>query len=209
MAVALHSTKYFFSILQHAMVDQHGPRIRINNLVHQSLQDWLTIASNIAYQPVLLSQLVPAASTFIGATGASKEGMDGFWFPTSSALQPPPAPIIWCAPFPPSIQAALVSFTNPVGSISNSDLEVMALVTGANMVALQPNATTLTRLLCAIDKTPALAWSQWGSTSSLTAPAFLPHSLAQSAHHNNFTLSAVYNPDSSITLADFALAPST
>ncbi len=85
----------------------------------------------------------------------------------------------------------------------------MALVTGANMVAPQPNATTLTHLLCAIDKTPTLAWSQWGSTSSLTAPAFLPHSLAQSAHHNNFTLFAVYNPDSSITLADFALAPST
>ncbi len=202
MAMALHSTKYLFSILQHVLVDQHGPRIRINNLVRQSLRDWLAIANDVAAHPVPLSQLVPAAPTFIGATDASKAGMGGFWIPTYSESPPSLAPFIWRAHFPPAVQAALVSFTNPGGALSNSDLELAALVTGANMVTPRPTGEAPARLLCAVDNTPTLAWSQRGSTSSLTAPAFLLRSLAQSARQSNFTLSAVYTPGASNSLAD-------
>jgi hypothetical protein len=37
MAPALHSTCYLFSILQHVLVDQQSTRLRLNNLVRQSL----------------------------------------------------------------------------------------------------------------------------------------------------------------------------
>jgi hypothetical protein len=54
MAAALHSTQYLFSILQHVLVDQQGSRLRINQLVRQALQDWLTIAQDMAAHPVPL-----------------------------------------------------------------------------------------------------------------------------------------------------------
>jgi hypothetical protein len=52
MAAALKGARYLFSILQHALVDQNGPRIRVNALLRQSLQDWLQLASSIEEHPV-------------------------------------------------------------------------------------------------------------------------------------------------------------
>jgi hypothetical protein len=200
MVAALHSTKYLFSILQHVLVDQRGHRLRINQLVRQSLHDWLAIANSLALQPVSLISLVPTAPTLLGATDASQAGMGGFWAPTN--LHFTSQPIVWRAPFPPSLQRAVVSTSNPTGSITNSDLELAAIVTGASVTVPHPTATPAV-LLCATDNTLALAWSTKGSTSSNTTPAFLLPSLAQQACHRNFLLNTVYTPGLSNTLADF------
>jgi hypothetical protein len=46
MAMALHSAKYMFSILQHALVDQRGRRLRLNKLVSATIADWLQLAKD-------------------------------------------------------------------------------------------------------------------------------------------------------------------
>ena len=40
------------------------------------------------------------------------------------------APIVWRVPWPPEIRARLVTFNNPTGDITNSDLEMAAEVLG-------------------------------------------------------------------------------
>ncbi len=200
MAPALHSKKYLFSILHHVLVDQRGSRLRINNLVRRSLRDWLALATDVLDHPVPLAHLVPMPPTFLGATDASKAGMGGFWLPTT--LHPPCSPLVWRAPFSSNIQRALVSVTNPQGSVTNSDLELAALITGAS-IAARRSGVNPTVLQCAINNTPALAWTTRGSTSSITPPAFLLRHLAQVARQQNFALHAVYTPGLTNTLADF------
>jgi hypothetical protein len=200
MAAALHSTQYLFSILQHVLVDQQATRIRINQLVRQALRDWLTIAQDMATHPVPLAHLVPRAPTFLGATDASKSGMGGFWAPTM--IHPQCNPILWRAPFPMAIQRALATASNPTGPLTNSDLELAALVTGAQVAATYSN-TTPTTLVCATDNTPALAWTSKGSTSSIQAPAFLLRQLGQISRRYNVTLQPLFTPGVSNTIADF------
>jgi hypothetical protein len=170
MTTALHSAKHLFCILQHVLIDQPGPRIRLTNLVRQALQDWQQLATSTANFPVPLASLVPSAPTFLGATDASKAGMGGFWIPTTLHTAPPP---------PPShIAQQLASTTNPTGAVTNSDLELAALVTGSAIAATFPTPIR-PRLHCAVDNTPTLAWANKGSTSSTQAPAFLLRLLAQ------------------------------
>lgn len=201
MAAALHSTKHLFSILQHALVDQAGHRLRITPLIRRSLQDWVDIASTLAEHPMPLAALVPMAPTSVGATDASKQGMGGFWLPTTMRPDSHP-PMVWRAPFTPDIQARLVSTSNPTGSITNSDLELTALITGAHLAASLPSATRPS-LYCAVDNTPALAWTKRGSTSSIAPPAYLLRQLAQSCRQLDFTLYPLFTPGSSNLIADF------
>jgi hypothetical protein len=82
------------------------------------------------------------------------------------------APVLWRQPFPLSIQQNLVSFTNPTGTVTNSDLELAGVIAHQDVVAQQfdiRESTTAT--LC--DNTPAVFWSRKGSTTTLKAPAYL------------------------------------
>jgi len=77
MVPAIHSAKYHFSILQQALADQRGQRIRLSKLVHTVLADWLHVASALAATPAPITTLVPTAPMAIGATDACADGMGG------------------------------------------------------------------------------------------------------------------------------------
>jgi len=77
MVPAIHSSKYYFSILQNAMSDQQRPRIRLSKLVHSVLATWQAMARSITKQPAPLTMLVPTAPMAIGASDASGDGMVG------------------------------------------------------------------------------------------------------------------------------------
>jgi len=199
MATALYSAKHLFSILQHALADQPGPRIRLTPLLHQALADWDHLAATTATHPVPLASLVPIAPTFVGATDASKAGMGGFWLPTTINTRSTP-PIVWRAPFPTSISDRLASATNK-GHLTNSDLELAALVTGSAVAAATPSSTRHA-LFCAVDNTPALAWTAKGSTTSTGPPAFLLRQLAQLCRSLDYSLTPAFTPGLTNSLAD-------
>lgn len=49
------------------------------------------------------------------------------WVPTDKDLHVEThAPILWHEPFPPSVQVTLVSWDNPKGTVTNSNLELLA-----------------------------------------------------------------------------------
>jgi hypothetical protein len=55
----------------------------------------------------------------------------------------------------------------------------------------------------ATDNTPAHAWITRGSTSSISAPAFLLSLLASDSQHHNALLSTAHTPGKTNTIADF------
>lgn len=133
MAAALKGARYLFSILQHALVDQKGPRIRVKALLRQSLHDWLQLGSSVEEHPVPIATLVPQPPSILAATDASKQGMGGFYVPTS--IGPHITPTVWRSPFADDITTHLVSSNTAQGTLTNSNLELAAIITGAATIA--------------------------------------------------------------------------
>jgi hypothetical protein len=200
MVPAIHSAKYHFSILQQALAEERGQRIRLSKLVCTVLADWLHVASALAATPAPITTLVPTAPMAIGATDACADGMGGFWLSTD-LHQAPFRPTVWRAPFPAHIRHRLVSSINPTGDVSNSDLELAGYLLGHTV--LQTCSDQPTTVLCATDNTPTQAWVTRGSPTSNQAKAFLLHTLRRVCHAHNLSMVACFTPGWSNSLADF------
>jgi hypothetical protein len=172
---AFYGAHHLFSILQHAQQHPSRGRIRLTTLVKAVLRDWLHLAAVAVELPVPLHTLVPHAPSILAATDASKSGMGGFWL---TGTGPSTANYLWRQPFPAAIQERLITLNHPTGTLTNSDLELAAIITGAQLAnshygGQHPN------IVIDMDNTPALAWVSKGSTTSTAASAFLLHYLAQ------------------------------
>jgi hypothetical protein len=174
--------------------------LRLRPLTKAALADWGSLADSLATCPVPISSLVPTAPHYIGAVDASGFWIGGYWLPTSlGTLQ---APIVFRVPFPPDLAARLVSAANPTGDLTNSHFELAALVTGS--AVLTQHITTLhASLWCGSDNTPAIHWCQKGSTSSTRPTVHLLRWMAQIARDAPLSLSPMYVPGTSNTVADF------
>jgi hypothetical protein len=156
MALAIPGAQYLFSILQHVLVDQpNSTRLRLKLLVLQSLSDWRLLAKDLARCLTPIQSLVPNPPSFLGAVDASGEGLGGFWLPTPHGNKNI-RPILFRLAFPASIKSRLVTHENPAGDITNSDLELAALVVGSALLRHHaPGAHA--SLLCASDNTAAVS----------------------------------------------------
>jgi hypothetical protein len=200
IALALHSAKYLFSILQHQLVTATSRRFRIKTLTRQTLHEWARLIHNIRDHPIPIRTLVPHAPHYWAATDASLQGMGGFWLPATTA--PDTQPWLWRFPFPKTWQTRVVSQHNPMGDITNSDLELAAFIAGHatrhDHTLPLPHATTY----IATDNSPTQAWVHRGSTSTDKCPAFLLHLLAHVCRNTLSSVRAVFTPGTSNTLAD-------
>jgi len=143
MSLALPGTRGLFSSLQAALRSSDGKRLRLDKSFHDSLADFEWIRADLASRPTRLQEIVPTHPTIAGAHDASGVGAGGVWFPSSTAvtrrarivsLGPDgtklrhrlvaPQPTLWRCVFPQNIRDRLVSFKNPAGGITNSDLEL-------------------------------------------------------------------------------------
>lgn len=87
MAVALPGSRGLFSSLQFAFKPS-VQRIRLTKPVHDTLDDFRWIASQLDKRPTRIFELVPGDTYIIGSTDASGHGMGG----SSSFLRPKPQP---------------------------------------------------------------------------------------------------------------------
>jgi hypothetical protein len=114
--------------------------------------------------------------------------MGGVWFDESAV---PHAPILWRYAFPSPIQNAMVTSTNPNGTISISDLELAALVAQKDIFATPRHEVAERTLWIATDNRAALSWSDKGSATSTAARAYL---LRHSAlHQREYRYVATHN----------------
>jgi hypothetical protein len=103
--------------------------------------------------------------------------MGGVWFPATSSLATrPPAdstaessvargPILWRARYPNEIAKNLVSFKNPKGTTTNSDLELAAGLIQVDIAAHNYDICEHT-ITSGSDNTPTVSWQTKGSTTT-------------------------------------------
>ncbi len=201
MALAIHSAKYLFCILQQGLLQATHRRFRLTALIREALSDWITLLHALNDRPVPITTLVPHAPQYCAAVDASGKGMGGFWMPTT--LVQDTQPCAWRHPFSVLTQTRLVSIANPNGDINNSKLELAALLVGHQMQHHHIPPTPFSTTFIATDNMPAHSWVTKGSPTSDAIPAFLLRQLAYDCRASNAVVKTVFVPVSTNLIADF------
>lgn len=120
--------------------------------------------SQAKHIPTHLFELVRQEAAHVSSVDAAKNGAGVVWIPLEGDA------LVWRWRFPDAVQAEMVSFSNPKGTVTNSDLELVSTVAHDQILGQCRNIardTTLTFL----DNTPAISWREKGSTSCTAAKA--------------------------------------
>ena len=169
MATAIPGARGLFSTLQEALTHPLAKHIRLRRSVHDFLEDFRYLASELSLRPTRIAELVPQQPLCTGACDASGAGMGGVHF-----IQTPNGiiPTLWRAKFATNVTRDLVSFTNPQGTITNSDLELAASVVHADVLSQEADIREATTHN-AYDNTPTVYWQRKGSTTTSAPAAYL------------------------------------
>ena len=185
MALAIPGSRGLFSALQFRF-KADKTRIRLTRMVHDFLDDFRWLFQNLDQRPTRIYEVVPTEPQIVGATDASGLGMGGIFFvPTSTSTEDKPdyESYLWRVPFPDDIRACLVTFENPNGTITNSDLEMAATVGHNDVVAHKYNVAEIT-VQTGHDNVAALMWNRKGSTTTEGPAAYLLR--LQSLHQRHY-----------------------
>jgi hypothetical protein len=153
--------------------------ITSNSFLHECLRDFHTIIKIMCKRPTFCRELIPDTPDYVGYCDASKLGAGGVWMSGKKFLPP----TVWRLEFPPDIQSRVVSFSNPTGDITNSDLEMAGLL--AEFIVLEhiaPLKFAHTAAWC--DNTPTVSWANKMSSSKSMVAARLVRALAVRLHTN-------------------------
>ena len=166
VSVAVPGSAGLFCALQLALTKSKGNRVRINRSLRAHVDAFANLAASLCHRPTHLAEIIPQAPSYFGATDAAKAGMGGVFFDHTHQ------PYLWRLPFPPDIQADIVSTNNPAGSITNSDLEHCGLL-GQVSVQADHFPVTYATIYNLSDNTPAVSRVRKGAVSSDGAAAHL------------------------------------
>jgi len=175
MMVAIPGAEGLFSHLQAALVSSKGDRVRVTKSARDELSDWRWLASDISTRPTSIAEVVRKPTSIVQAVDAAKPGMGGVAF---DLFRPDDGePLLWREPFPQEVQDRVVSWGNPHGNVTNSDLEQAAVNAGHDVVAQHVDVRHRT-VGTASDNTPTVYWTLKGSVSWDAAVAYLLRLLA-------------------------------
>jgi hypothetical protein len=113
------------------------------------------------------------------------------------------APIVWQYELPADITARLVTHKNPNGTITNSDLELLATIVHKDVLAHAFDIRERT-VATGTDNTPALAWQGKGSTSTTGPVAYLLRLQALHQRYHRYRAEHFYIPGPVNVMADDA-----
>jgi hypothetical protein len=202
MVLALPERKGIFNVLQQVLKvrSDGGRRLRLTAEVHTILKDFGDLATDLRERPTRIAELIPSTipATLV-AQDAAGPGMGGAHFvPLSDgSIQP----ILWRSQFPLDVQRRIISFDNPVGTITNSDLELAASVTQHDVLTSNEDAQEVT-IHNFSDNTPTVFWQRKGSVSSSGPAAKLLRLQAVHQRRHIYVPAYDYLPGSANVMAD-------
>jgi hypothetical protein len=173
MVLAIPGGRGLFSQLQTVLTTVEMPhpsdRLCLSTAIHDQLNDIRWISSDLGTQPTRWAEAVDSSPTFLGMVDACGVGMGGTWISPNPKLNP----LLWCEPFSPTISAQLMSSSNKMGTLTNSDLEQTALVCHADVLASKYDVrehtiSTLSDNTAAVPRTTRLYY--YVGSSSLPVP---------------------------------------
>ena len=125
----------------------------------QAMKDWGQLIKEASKEPTHVKELVAGDAAYKGTLDASGEGAGGVWLPGTKAL----APVVWRVKWPQDVRDALITWDNPNGKITNSDLEMAAELLGwlvlESLVPLRHEHVGL----CS-DNSATVAWQMRGAS---------------------------------------------
>lgn len=195
MTLAVPGLRGMFSLLQEAFRHEDKRRIRLSTALHDFLDDIRMIAQSLSTRPTRIAELFPSDPAVIQATDAAASGMGGVLF------RPNSPPLLWRSQFPQHITNSVISWENPKGSLTNSDLELAGTLAGLDVATRhfdlrEQTISTLT------DNTPALAWQQKGSTTTTGCAAYLLRLRALHQRHHRYVGRFSHIPGKANVMAD-------
>jgi hypothetical protein len=197
MVLAIPGGRGLFSVLQTGFKHSDRHRIRIDCHLRAQLDDFEALVHDLHSRPTRLAEIVPDIPSGIGACDAAAAGMGGVWF------IPGAPPLLWRAPFPMSIQRRLVTFDNPTGDLTNSDLELAGIIAHKDVLVQHVDARERTfSILC--DNTPAVSRSRKGSVTSRSAAAYLLRLSSLHQRHHRYFVQHDHIAGSANSMADDA-----
>jgi len=170
MSIGIPGSRGLFSLLQNEVKYADKGRIRLTPGMIDQIADFEHLANSLAERPTSLAELVPDHPVAIGPHDASGQGMGGVWLPAISNSNL--GPTLWRARFPAEISSNLVSWENPTGTITNSDLELAGCIAHQDVLLQTVNCAGRTVLPLG-DNTPSVSWHLKGSTSTTGPAAYL------------------------------------
>lgn len=191
MSLALPGSRGLFSSLQVALRTRENTRLRLHHGFHAALDDFRWLHTDLGHRPTRLQELVPATPSLVGAHDASGRGAGGVWLP-SLTVTPRSArvrtlgsnglvrrhrlrdrhPIVWRTTVPRNVQSRLVTFANPAGDVTNSDLELGGSLFQQEAATQCYDIRERTTKDCT-DNLATMYWTRKGSTTSVGPPAHL------------------------------------
>ena len=177
-AIGIPAGKGLFSPIYHAMRNDPA-QIKITKQLKQALLDWCMLIHRLTIRPTMVLELIPGTPWYVCYVDASGSGVGGVWLCGTKQLKP----YVWRMQWPDDITKRLVSFSNPKGDITNSDLE-MAGVLLAWLVLEQLAPISLQHSTVGIfcDNTPAVSWSNRLQSSKSIVAGHLLRVLALRQH---------------------------
>jgi hypothetical protein len=185
------------SVLIHARDPKPNDRLRLSQPVHNQLNDFRWLANELWARPTRWAKIVDSAPTFLGTVDASGIGMGGTWIPINPSI----APLLWRHPFKQSLQDSLVSSDNRSGTITNSDLEQLALVCHPDILASCHDIRKNT--ICALsDNNAAVSRERRGSTLVNAPSAYLCRIASIHQQTHRYRINVDYLPGPLNVMAD-------
>jgi hypothetical protein len=117
--------------------------------------DLAHMVEDLAHRPTHVKELVPGDDHYTGYCDACAAGAGGVWLSGDLSIRP----IVWRIRFSAYITSQVVSTSNPRGSLTNSDLE-MAAVLLHYLVLQQMVDLRYARTGVWSDNTPTVAWTK-------------------------------------------------
>jgi hypothetical protein len=155
VALILPGTKGLFSPINKALKgDPLVIGLGKSSEVRAALLDLATMVTSLASRPTHVKELIPDNDHYYGYCDACATGAGGVWFSGERGIEP----IVWRVEFENAIACQVVSDDNPHGRLTNSDLE-MAAVLLQYMVLQQEEDMQFARAGVLSDNTPTVSWS--------------------------------------------------
>jgi hypothetical protein len=134
MALAIPAAIGLFSVLQDVLKSSNGHRVRLITHTHAFLQDFSWLVEDVGSRSTAIAEVIPDSTPATrGACDTSGQGLGGVHFiplHTGQVL-----PILWRRHWPADVPSRLVSSTNTHGTITNSELELAAIITQFDILA--------------------------------------------------------------------------
>ena len=200
MHLAIPGAISHFYYLQQALTKATPNLAYLSNDFHSEIKYWKQLVDNMGSRPTYLAEIVQRLASALGFTDASGLGAGGVWIdPNSDGHN-----FVWRFEWPEDIRSDLVSWDNPNGRITNSDLELAALVLQEAVFPLVCRDWAWHAPITGSDNTPTVSWTFKESATINPVVADLLRIRSIINRNAAITPSVCYHPGKENTMADDA-----